>query len=144
MEYNCTDYNDRTKDYQDIIDIARKIGDLRFQLITKAKEEQERLNSNYKSDITFLHRVEFSKKNNLTDSEKVALWDAEQEERDKRRVSKDRQIIIQMLLKGFNIKNPSKAVHGCIFENENIQDMKVVVENIMKNPELFVQQVNNN
>lgn len=124
------------KNYEDIIDIAKKIGNLRFQLIELIQKEHLRENKYNKKDQTFLHSIEFN--DDMSDEELLKLIRAEKESRNDRRNVKNRRILIQSLLDGILIKSPLVFINKVI---ENGEPFDKTIEELKSDEKIWNKEV---
>lgn len=103
-----TDTKIEMQDIGDIVQIARTLGTVRWQLIELLTKENEAQRKFDKQDQTFLHKLEFLEE--LTDEEAMKLIVDEKKSRELRRNTKNRRYLIIALLQAIKIKRPDAFV----------------------------------
>lgn len=123
------------EDISDIIEVSKELGAIRFKLIQMVEKAREDVKYHNIADQTFLHRLEFL--DELSDEEAVKMLLEEKKSREKRRNYKNRQYLIETLLKSISIKNPNafvvKAINGK-------GDILKVIDELKQDETLFQQQ----
>lgn len=131
------------KDTTEIIQIARQLGALRYELIKIVERDREAVNEFNRKDQkmfqTIIHKLEFS--DELTDAEIVQYVRADfkevKEERETRRIIKNRMYLVQELLNSMSIKNPNEFVVKAI---NGKGDILKTMEELKKDVSLYVKK----
>ena len=125
-------------EYQDILEVAQEMGNLRYKLIQMVQEATNNENGYNAQSLDFLHGVE-----NIEDIEKLTPEEAfnmlkkAHIERKKRRNCKERKYLIQLLLDGFLIKNPTVYIARVIEKSKDWTYISRVAEQLKYNPDLY-------
>jgi len=129
--------NSKTEnEYQDIIDIAQEIGNIRYKLIQMIQEvDEEAFNA---QDQNFLHAVEnIEDIKNMTGEEALEILTKEHYSRKNRRNYKERKHLIQLLLNGFLIKNPPVYMMRVIEKSKDWTYIPRVAEKLKQDTGLY-------
>jgi transcriptional regulator with XRE-family HTH domain len=123
-------------EYQDILDVAQEMGNLRFKLIQMIQELDEgKFNA---QDIDFLHAVEnIEHIDNMTGEEALKMLMKAHYDRKNRRHCKERKYLIQLLLDGFLIKNPSIYITKVIERSKDWTYIPRVAEELKQDFDLY-------
>lgn len=142
----CVEYEDLMNDpeliekkkegaYDDILEIAKQLGNIRFDLIQKL-QELNNTETNYNGlDQDFLHKIE-----NIADLTKEEAYEIilnEQKSRKNRRNAKVRKYLIKLLLDGFLIKAPVTYMNKIIENSQNWQYIPKVMDELKKDNSLY-------
>jgi len=122
-------------DFSDIVEVARNIGANRYQLIQMVQKENAELSKYDKADQNFLHKLE--NLDELTDQEAIDLVIEEKKSREGRRNNKVRRQLIQGLLNGIPMKNPSAFVAQAIQRSKNFKYIPRVIEELKQDENLY-------
>lgn len=119
----------------DIIEIAKQLGTLRFQLVQMIEKERDCINEYNKADQDFLHRIEALEE--LTDQEAIDMLIKEKKNRESRRNYKVRYYLIQCLLDSIILKNPSAFIIQTIQKSKDFTYVPRVIEELKQDPNLY-------
>lgn len=122
-------------DYDDILEIAKQLGAVRFQLIQLIQGLEGDETDYNGQDQDFLHKIENIE--DLTEAEALSIIKEEQAKRKKRRSVKTRKHLIQLLLNGFLIKNPYAYMQKVIEKSKNWTYIPRVAEELKKEDWLY-------
>lgn len=129
---------DEGSNYQDILDIAQEMGNLRYKLIQMIQETGDDENVFNAQDIDFLHEVEnIEDINKLTPEEALKMLKKAHTERKKRRNCKERKHLIQLLLDGFLLKNPRMYITRVIENSKDWTYIPRVAEQLKQDDGLY-------
>jgi transcriptional regulator with XRE-family HTH domain len=129
---------DEGSDYQDILDIAQEMGNLRYKLIQMIQETGDDENVFNAQDIDFLHKVEnIEDIEKLTPEEALKMLKKAHTERKKRRNCKERKHLIQLLLDGFLLKNPRIYITRVIENSKDWTYIPRVAEQLKQDDGLY-------
>lgn len=140
--YSSTDKIDnnlKQQDISDIVQIARDLGTIRFQLIQMLQKENEKISNYDKADQDFLHKIENLEE--LTDEEAIALVVEEKKSRENRRSNKNRQYLIKGLLDGIIIKNPSQFIIRAVQRSKDYTYIPKVMEELKQDESLYDKKI---
>lgn len=121
--------------YDDILELAKQIGDIRYKLIQMIQGLGENENDYNAEDQDFLHKIENIEE--LSEEEALNIIKEEQAKRKKRRNCKTRKHLIQLLLNGFLIKNPYMYILKAIEKSKNWTYIPRVAEELKKDERLY-------
>lgn len=125
-------------EYQDILDIAQEMGNLRFKLIQMIQEASNDENGYNAQSLDFLHGVEnIEDIERLTPEEALDMLKKAHTERKKRRNCKERKHLIQLLLDGFLIKNPTAYLAKVIENSKDWTYISRVAEQLKYDDKLY-------
>ncbi len=127
--------NELIQDLSDILEISRQLGSIRFQLIQLVEQERAEQSKYDKLDQQLLHELEFN--NNITTPEILELWKNGKENRARRRNAKQRIQLLQLILNGITIKNPSKAAAQYIQKSGRCSNINVIVNQLIQDETVF-------
>jgi len=98
------------QDFSDVIELARKLGAVRFEILEKIKECSEKQSYFDKQDEVFLHQLEeFAKKDKVYADDILQAFKEHIDKRQNRRVIKDKEQMYKHLIQGL-IANPNAYV----------------------------------
>lgn len=140
--YSSTDKIDnnlKQQNISDIVQIARDLGTIRFQLIQMLQKENEKISNYDKADQDFLHKIENLEE--LTDEEAIALVVEEKKSRENRRSNKNRQYLIKGLLDGIIIKNPSQFIIRAVQRSKDYTYIPKVMEELKQDESLYDKKI---
>lgn len=128
------------RDTTEILRIAREIGALRYELIKIVEKDREVVSEFNRKDQkmfqTIVHKLEFA--DELTDEEIIKYvredFKEVKEERESRRIIKERMYLVQELLNAMLIKNPNAFVVQAI---NGKGDILKTIENLKKDKSLY-------
>lgn len=123
------------QDIGDILEVARNLGTIRFQLVEMITKNNEQISKFDKEDQTFLHKLEFLEE--LTDEEAKEMIIAEKKSRELRRNVKNRRCLIETLLTSILVKNPNAFVVKAI-QYEDDKDIYRRVAKLKKDDNLYL------
>ena len=123
------------QDIGDILEVARNLGTIRFQLVEMITKNSEQISKFDKEDQTFLHKLEFLEE--LTDEEAKEMIIAEKKSRELRRNVKNRRCLIETLLTSILLKNPNAFVVKSI-QYEDDKDIYRRVAKLKKDDNLYL------
>lgn len=123
------------QDIGDILEVARNLGTIRFQLVEMITKNSEQISKFDKEDQTFLHKLEFLEE--LTDEEAKEMIIAEKKSRELRRNVKNRRCLIETLLTSILVKNPNAFVVKAI-QYEDDKDIYRRVAKLKKDDNLYL------
>lgn len=99
--------------FGDLIEIARNIGTLRYDLIQQIQKVVEKIREHDKLEQDLLHKLEFAQQ--LTEAEAIEISVSLKKNREARRVVKNSKDLISILLsKGLPLRSPEKYVRKAI------------------------------
>lgn len=117
----------------EILDISKRLGAIRLELIELVEKAREEVKIFNKNDQTFLHKLEFL--DDLTQQEAVDMIVAEKKSREERRSAKNKLYLISALLDSMQMKNPNafvvKAINGK-------GDIVKIIEDLKQDNSLYV------
>ena len=119
----------------DIIEIAKQLGTIRFQLVQMIEKERSYITTYDKADQDFLHKLENLEE--LTDKEAIEMFIKEKKNRENRRNYKIRYYLIQCLLESIVLKNPSAFISQTIQKSKDFTYVPRVIEELKKDPNLY-------
>lgn len=123
-------------EYQDILDVAQEMGNLRYKLIQMMKELDE--GTFNAQDLDFLHAVEnIESIEDMTGEEALQMIMKAHQDRKKRRNCKERKYLIQLLLDGFLIKNPPMFITRVIEKSKDWTYIPRVAEELKQDIDLY-------
>ena len=122
-------------DTGDIIEIAKQLGTIRFQLVQMIEKERSNITIYDKEDQDFLHKLENLEE--LTDKEAIEMFIKEKKNRENRRSYKVRYYLIQCLLESITLKNPSAFIIQTIQRSKDFTYVPRVIEELKKDPNLY-------
>lgn len=109
----------KNEDFSDVIELSRKLGAVRYEIVQKIKECSEKQSLFDKYDQDFLHKIEnFAKKDELLEEEVVQVVKEHINKRQERRTIKDKEDMLRHLIQG-TISNPNAYVVQCIKDRAN-------------------------
>ena len=123
------------QDIGDILEVARNLGTIRFQLVEMITKNSEQISKFDKEDQTFLHKLEFLEE--LTDEEAKEMIIAEKKSRELRRNVKNRRCLIETLLSSILVKNPNAFIVKAI-QYEGEKDIHRRVAKLKKDDNLYL------
>lgn len=130
--------NETESEYQDILEVAQEMGTLRFKLIQMLQEAEKNENGYNAQSLDFLHGVEnIEDIERLTPEEALNMLKKAHIERKKRRHCKERKHLIQLLLDGFLIKNPSTYMAKVIENSKDWTYIPRVAEQLKYNNDIY-------
>ena len=107
------------QDFSDVIELARKLGAVRFEILEKVKECSEKQSFFDKQDEVFLHQLEeFAKKDKVYEEEILQAFKEHIDKRQNRRAVKDKEQMYRHLIQGL-ISNPNAYVVEFIKNRDN-------------------------
>ena len=133
-EEDRTEHKLSMPDTGDILELARQLGALRYQLVQKIQKEYEIVGKYDKLDQDFLHKLE--NLDELSNEDAIKLVVQEKKNRESRRVYKVRYYLIKCLLDSMPIKNPSSFIAQAIQRSKDYQYIPRVIEEL-KSDEAF-------
>ena len=107
------------EDFSDVVELARKLGAIRYEITEKIKSlDPERSNFD-KQDQVFLHNIEeLMKQDEITEEDVLNTFKEYLDKRPNRRIIKDKQEMLRHLIQGL-ISNPNQYVHEFIKNRDN-------------------------
>ena len=122
-------------DTGDIIEIAKQLGTIRFQLVQMIEKERSNITKYDKEDQDFLHKLENLEE--LTDKEAIEMFIKEKKNRENRRSYKVRYYLIQCLLESITLKNPSAFIIQAIQRSKDFTYVPRVIEELKNDSNLY-------
>lgn len=117
----------------EILDISKRLGAIRLELIELVEKTREEVKDYNKNDQTFLHTLEFL--DELTEKEAIDMIIKEKKSREERRSAKNKLYLISALLDSMLMKNPNafvvKAINGK-------GDIVKIIEDLKQDNSLYV------
>jgi len=94
--------------FGDIIQIAREYGAVRFKLVEKIQEINNKVIEANNKEQDLLHKLEFME--DITDEEAQDIAVSLKKNREERRINKNQQFLVKSLLDKMTLKTPEKFV----------------------------------
>ncbi len=111
--YSSTDraiHSAKTEDFTDVIELARKLGAIRFEIVETIKKLNPEQSKKDKIDQIFLHDIENEMKKDIVyEEDMLKIIRKYIENRPDRRIIKDKQEMLRHLIQGL-ISNPNQYV----------------------------------
>ena len=107
------------EDFSDVIELARKLGAIRYEITEKIKSLSPEQSHFDKQDEIFLHNIEeLMKQDEITEEDVLKTFKEYLDKRPNRRIIKDKQEMLKHLIQGV-ISNPNQYVHEFIKDRDN-------------------------
>ena len=117
----------------EILDISKRLGAIRLELIELVEKTREEVKDYNKNDQTFLHTLEFL--DELTEKEAIDMIIKEKKSREERRSAKNKLYLISALLDSMLMKNPNAFVVKVI---NGKGDIVKIIEELKQDNSLYV------
>lgn len=107
------------EDFSDVLELARKLGAIRYEITEKIKSLNPDLSTSDKQDQVFLHNIEnLMKQDEIAEEDVLKIFKEYLDKRPNRRIVKDKQEMLRHLIQGL-ISNPNQYVHEFIKNRNN-------------------------
>ena len=107
------------EDFSDVIELARKLGAIRYEITEKIKSLIPEQSHFDKEDDMFLHKIEnLMKQDEILEEDVLQVFKEYLDKRPNRRIIKDKQEMLKHLIQGL-ISNPNQYVYEFIKNRDN-------------------------
>lgn len=107
------------EDFSDVIELARKLGAVRYEITEKIKSMSPEQSHFDKEDDVFLHKIEnLMKQDEILEEDVLQVFKEYLDKRPNRRIIKDKQEMLKHLIQGL-ISNPNQYVYEFIKNRDN-------------------------
>lgn len=107
------------EDFSDVVELARKLGAIRYEITEYIKSLNPDLSISDKQDQVFLHNIEeLMKQDEIAEEDVLKIFKEYLDKRPNRRIIKDKQEMLKHLIQGL-ISNPNQYVCEFIKNRNN-------------------------
>lgn len=107
------------EDFSDVLELARKLGAVRYEITEKIKSLSPEQSKFDKQDEIFLHNIEeLMRKDEIAEEDVLKIFKEYLDKRPNRRIIKDKQEMLKHLIQGL-ISNPNQYVCEFIKNRDN-------------------------
>lgn len=107
------------EDFSDVLELARKLGAIRYEITEKIKSLSPEQSHFDKQDEIFLHNIEnLMKQDEISEEDVLKIFKEYLGKRPNRRIIKDKQEMLKHLIQGL-ISNPNQYVYEFIKNKDN-------------------------
>ncbi len=107
------------EDFSDVLELARKLGAIRYEITEKIKSLSPEQSKFDKQDEIFLHNIEeLMKQDEIEEKDVLDVFREYLDKRPNRRIVKDKQEMLKHLIQGL-ISNPNQYVYEFIKNRDN-------------------------
>lgn len=107
------------EDFSDVVELARKLGAIRYEITEKIKSLSPEQSHFDKQDEIFLHNIEeLMKQDEIAEEDVLKTFKEYLDKRPNRRIIKDKQEMLRHLIQGL-ISNPNQYVYEFIKNRDN-------------------------